>query len=149
MQQFVQKIPSNNWLSMFLNQKELSYFCKLQFGHTNPTKILSNFGSPPMVVRSLWAGLMTWRSWRTYVKITSGLTLTDNFISYGHYMTEEFLVHSGINHQLALYYAFPHLDEKDYSMRNTGNRGLEAIHSIFRGGSSSLPITAPNLTFGC
>ena len=32
-------------------------------------------------------------------------------------------------------------------MRNTGNRGLEAIHGIFRGGSSTLPITAPNLTF--
>lgn len=108
----------------------------------------SKFGSPPDVVKSLWAGLMTWHRWRSYVKCTDGLTLTDNFISYAHYMTEELLVHAGINHQLALFSAFPHLDPtKDYSMRNTGNRGIEAVHSIFRGGSSSLPITAPNLTF--
>jgi hypothetical protein len=63
-------------------------------------------------------------------------------------MTLELLVHAGIIHQLTLVYAFPHLDpSKDFAMRNTGNRGLEAIHSIFRGGSSSLPITAPNLSF--
>ena len=100
------------------------------------------------VVRSLWAGLMTWRRWRCYIKITEGLTLTDNFISYAHYLTVELLVHAGINHQLALFHAFPHLDvSTDYGMRNTGNRGIEAIHGIFRGGSASLPITAPNLTF--
>lgn len=32
-------------------------------------------------------------------------------------------------------------------MRNTGNRGLEAIHGVFRGGTTSLPITSANLTF--
>ena len=32
-------------------------------------------------------------------------------------------------------------------MRNTGNRGIEALHSIFRGGSCNLPITSPNLSF--
>ena len=32
-------------------------------------------------------------------------------------------------------------------MRNTGNRGIEAIHGTFRGGTSSLPITSPNLYF--
>ena len=32
-------------------------------------------------------------------------------------------------------------------MRNTGNRGLEAIHGMFRGGTTSLPITSANLTF--
>lgn len=108
----------------------------------------NEFGTPEEVVQSLWAGLMTWRRWRRYVQITEGLTLGANFISYSHYMTEELLVHAGINHQLVLFYAFPHLNPcNDYGMRNTGNRGLEAIHSIFRGGSSSLPITAPNLTY--
>ena len=62
-------------------------------------------------------------------------------------MTEELLVHAGINHQLALFYAFPHLPASNYDMRHTGNRGLEAIHGIFRGGAASLPITAPNLSF--
>ena len=33
------------------------------------------------------------------------------------------------------------------SMRNTGNRGVEAIHGMFRGGTTSLPITSANLTF--
>ncbi len=99
------------------------------------------------VVRSLWAGLMTWMRWRRYIQLTESLTLTDNFISYAHYITLKLLAHGGINHQLALYHAFPHLNSADYNMRNTGNRGLEAIHCIFRGGSSCLPITAPNLTF--
>ena len=73
--------------------------------------------------------------------------MTDNFISRSHYMTEELLVHAGINHLLALFYAFPHLPVSEYSLRNTGNRGLEVIHGIFRGGSASLPITCPNLSF--
>ena len=41
----------------------------------------------------------------------------------------------------------PHLPVSDYSLRNTGNRGLEEIHGIFRGGSASLPITSQNLSF--
>jgi len=32
-------------------------------------------------------------------------------------------------------------------LRNTGNRGLEAFHSIFRGGTATLPITSTNLSF--
>ena len=107
----------------------------------------NKFGPPPVVARSLWAGLMTWRRWRRYIQSTPGLTLTNNFISRSHYMTEELLVHAGINHLLSLFYAFPHLPVSEYSLRNTGNRGLEAIHGIFRGGSASLPITSPNLSF--
>ena len=64
-------------------------------------------------------------------------------------MTEELLVHAGINHQLALFFAFHQLPITDYSLRHTGNRGIEAIkfYGIFRGGAASLPITAPNLSF--
>ena len=32
-------------------------------------------------------------------------------------------------------------------MRNTRNGGIEAIHGMYRGGTTSLPITAPNLSF--
>ena len=35
----------------------------------------------------------------------------------------------------------------EYSMRNTGNRAIKAIHGMYRGGIISLPITAPNLSF--
>lgn len=108
----------------------------------------SAFGDPTKVVQSLWAGIMTWRRWRKYIRIVDGLVLGSNFISYSHYITLELLVHAGIIHQLTLFFALPHLDpSRDYAMRNTGNHGLEAIHSIFRGGLSSLPITAPNLSF--
>ena len=106
-----------------------------------------SFGSPPQVVKSLWAGLMTWRRWRRFIQISEDLSLTDNFISRAHYMTEELLVHAGIIHQLALFLCFPHLDTKEYSLRSTGNRAIEAIHGVFRGGSHSLPITSPNLSF--
>ena len=105
------------------------------------------FGPPTKVCRSLWAGLMTWRRWYRYIQITPELTLTYNFISRSHYMTEELLVHAGINHQLALFFAFHQLPVTDDSLRHTGNRGIEAIHGIFRGGAASLPITAPNLSF--
>ena len=82
-----------------------------------------------------------------YIEITPSLTLKDNFISRSHYMTEELLVHAGINHQLTLYLSYPDLPLSDYSMRNSNNRGIEAIHGIFRGGSSSLPMTSANLSF--
>ena len=90
---------------------------------------------------------MTWRRWRRYIQITSSLKLTDNFISRSHYVTEELLAHAGILHQLALFFCFPDLDFNQYSLRNTGNRSIEAVHGIFRGGSHSLPITSPNLTY--
>jgi len=32
-------------------------------------------------------------------------------------------------------------------LRNTGNRGLEAFHSIFHDGMATLPITSTNLSF--
>ena len=91
---------------------------------------------------------MTWRRWRRYIQITDGLFLTHNFISRAHYLTEELLVHAGINHQLVLYLCFPELDIKEYSMRNSGNRGIEDNkHGVFRGTSAVLPITAVNLSF--
>lgn len=43
--------------------------------------------------------------------------------------------------------AFPDLDIKDYNLRNTGNRGIEAMHSILHGGAANVPITSANLTF--
>lgn len=85
--------------------------------------------------------------WKQYIQLVPELTLTNNFISYAHYMTEELLVHAGINHLLCLYLLFPHLNTEEYSLRNTGNRGIEAFHSIFRGGTSTLPITGANLSF--
>ena len=99
------------------------------------------------VVRSLWAGLMIWRQWRHYIQLQPCLRLDQNFISRSHYMTEELLVHAGINHQLAIYYAFPHLSINEYCLRNSGNRGLESMHGTFRGGTTSLPITSANLSF--
>ena len=105
------------------------------------------FDSPIAVTQSLWAGVMTWRRWRKYVELASSITLQENFISRSHYLTLELLAHSGILHQLVLYLAFPGLDIKDYNLRNTGNRGIEAMHSILRGGAVNLPITSANLTF--
>ena len=75
------------------------------------------------------------------------LKLSTNFISSAHYMTEELLVHAGINHLLTLYLLFPDQSIEEYSLRNTGNRGLEAFHSIFRGGTAILPITSSNISF--
>ena len=90
---------------------------------------------------------MTWRRWRQYVLLTPSLSLTTNFISRPHYLTEEVLVHAGINHLLCMYICFPSCDLSEYNLRHTGNRGLEAIHGMFRGGTTSLPITSPNLSF--
>ena len=56
-------------------------------------------------------------------------------------------MHAGILHQLSLYLCFLSVTWKEYSLRNTGNRGIELIHGVFRGGTSSLPITSPNLSF--
>jgi len=105
------------------------------------------FGSPPKVVQSLWAGIMTWRRWRKYVEVTDGLSLTTNWISRIHYLTLELMEHAGILHQLALFLSFPDLTIQEYSLRRTGNRQIESFHSILRGGASHLPITSANLTF--
>ena len=56
-------------------------------------------------------------------------------------------MHTGINHLLCLFLCFPNCNLSDYTLRHTGNRGIEAIHGMFRGGPSSLPITSPNLSF--
>ena len=106
------------------------------------------FGSSIAVTKSLWAGIMTWRRWRRYIVLSNDVTLKDNWISRGHYMTLELMAHAGILHQLALYLSFPEISMEDYFLRNTGNRGIEAIHSIFRGGTGvNLPITSANLSY--
>ena len=79
--------------------------------------------------------------------LTPSLSLTTNFISRPHYLTEEVLVHAGINHLLCMYICFPSCDLSEYDLRHTGNRGLEAIHGMFRGGTTSLTNTSPNLSF--
>ena len=91
------------------------------------------FGPPPAVARSLWAGLITWWRWRRFIDVSDGLSLTTNFISRSHYITDELLVHAGILHQLSLYLSFPSFTWEEYSLRNTGNRGIEWIHRAFRG----------------
>ena len=68
-------------------------------------------------------------------------------MSRQHYLTEEVLVHAGINHLLCLFLCFPQCDLSEYHLRHTGNRGIEAIHGMFRGGTCSLPITSANLSF--
>ena len=105
------------------------------------------FGPPTRIAQSLWAGITTWRRWRRYIEVTKGLSLADNFISRSHYLTLELMSHAGILHQLALFLCFPELDFDQYSLRNTGNRGIEAVHSILRGGCVNLPITSANLSF--
>jgi len=74
---------------------------------------------------------MTMRRWRRYIVLTDGVTLKDNWVSRAHYMTLELMARAGIIHQLALYLSFPELNMENYFLRNTGNRGIEAIHSIF------------------
>ena len=61
------------------------------------------FGPPPEIAESLWK---IWQVWRQYIQLMPELTLTNNFISYAHYMTEELLVHAGINHYYVCTYCF-------------------------------------------
>ena len=63
------------------------------------------------------------------------------------YLTEEVLVHVSINHLLCLYLCFLDINLSDYNLRHTGNRSIEAIYGMFHGGTCSLPITSPNLSF--
>jgi len=63
-------------------------------------------------------------------------------------MTLELMAHVGILHQLALYLSFPEINTEDYFLRNTGNRGIEGIQSVFCGGTAiNLPIPSANLSF--
>lgn len=100
-----------------------------------------------LVIGSLWAGLTNWRHLWCYIQLSKQLTLGLNFIRRAHYVTEELLAHAGINHQLSLFLSFPELDVTEYSLRNAGKRSLEAIHGIFRGRTTSLPIASANLSF--
>ena len=86
---------------------------------------------------------MTWHRWRQYVLLTPSLSQPISLADHN----EEVLVHAGINHLLCMYICFPSCDLSEYNLRHTGNRGLEAIHGMFRGGTTSLPITSPNLSF--
>ena len=90
---------------------------------------------------------MTWWRWRRYVELASGIGLQNNFISRSHYLTLELLGYAGILHQLVLYLSFPDLDINEYNLRNTGNRSIEAMHSVLRGVTANLPITSANLTY--
>ena len=104
-------------------------------------------GSPYQMTRSLWAGLMTFRRWRQFIILSGNLKLSCHFISRLHYVTIELIVHAAINHFLCLFLCFPSIPFTQYSLRNTGNRSLEALHGTFRGGTCSLPITSCNLSF--
>lgn len=99
------------------------------------------FCPPPVVTRSLWKGLMIWRRWRRYIQLTDDLSLTKYFISRSHYMTEKLLVHAGINHQLALYLCFPHL-QIHYEILEIGGLRLCMVHS----GVVPLPFQLPPQT---
>ena len=74
--------------------------------------------------------LMIWRRWRRYIELTSDLTLANILQKSCFFMLESI---------------FPQVPIEEYSMRYTGNRGVEAIHG---GETTSLPITSANLTFG-
>ena len=56
-------------------------------------------------------------------------------------------MHAGINHLLCIYLCLSRCDLSAFSLRHTGNRGLETIHGMFLGGTSSLPVMSPNLRF--
>ena len=59
----------------------------------------------------------------------------------------ELLGHAGILHQLVLFLSFPDLNINEYNLRDTGNRSIEAMHSVLCGGTANLPITPANLTY--
>lgn len=80
-------------------------------------------------------------------RITDDVTLTANWISRIHYRRLELMGHAGILHQLALFLSFPNLQIEDCSLRRTGNRQIEAFHSVLHGGAAHLPFTFANLTF--
>jgi len=98
-----------------------------------------NFSSPVAVTQSLWAGVMTWCQWRKYVELASGMIISLVGVTI--------LCYAGILHQFVLYLAFSDLDFNEYSPRITGNKSIEAMHSVLHGGTTNLPITSANLTF--
>ena len=82
----------------------------------------------------------------TYVNIHvfPSLSLEIHFISRQHYLTEEVLVHAGINYLICLYLCFPGTTLYEHNLRHTGNRSIEVIHGMLCGGTCSLPITSKN-----
>ena len=88
------------------------------------------FGPSTSVIQSLWAGITSLMRWRRYIELTDGVSLSNNWISPSHYLTLELMAHTGILHQLALFLSFPEMDIDQYRLRNTGNRGIESVHSI-------------------
>lgn len=67
----------------------------------------------------------------TLCAVTQRTQLDQQLISPGHYLTLELLAHAGILHQLTLFLCFPDLLLKEYSLRHTGNCGIEMVHGIF------------------
>ena len=64
---------------------------------------------------------------RGWTVLDPSLSLNKHFICGPHYLTEELLVHAGINHLLCMYKCFPGSSLAAYSLRHTGNRGIEAM----------------------
>ena len=81
------------------------------------------------------------------MNISPSLYLKTNFIPQQYYLTEEVLVHAGINHLLCLYLCFPDTSLPQTIISDTRNRGILAIYGMFWEGTCSLPITTPNLSF--
>lgn len=123
---------------MFLVLSQHSYTYRQKFGCTLHIVMTS------LVLRKRQQGVygLTFRS--QYILLSPKFKLTDHYVSRLHYVTIELMVHAAINHFLCLFLCFPNTP---YSLRNTGNRTIEALHGTFRGGTCSLPITSPNLSF--
>ena len=56
-------------------------------------------------------------------------------------------MHAGINHLLCMYICFSSCGLSEYHLVHSGNQQTEAIHGMFPGGTSSLLISSPNLSF--
>ena len=105
---------------------------------THAPYINDKFGPPPSIVKNLVGRYHDMASMKTVHNSDPNPLSHTKF----HKQTsEEVLVHARINHLLRMYLCFPNCHVSEFSLRHTGNRGLEAIHGMFRGGTSSLPIT--------
>ena len=98
-------------LSAYVPGSEGTQFYLLTAIATHEPYHNDRFGPPPLVVRRSY-------DMATVAKICRDVwsIIVQNFISRSHYITEELLVHAGINHQLSLYYCFPDL--------HCGTRGI-------------------------
>ena len=91
--------------------------------------------------------MMTWWQLRQYVVLETSTSLSNNYISRPHHLTEELLAHAGTIQLLCIYLCFSNTSLDEYSLCHTGDHGLEAIHGTFRGRTCLLPTTSPNLPF--